>query len=124
MDKEVKNFCHKYDAYVTESHRMHRRVKRMAPQMWSESDPELFQTIPYEDVKCVEVHMPEDRFRALVEHDHWLEVEQRRGGAGGYFGEIATNIVRNYEEETRLQHQHPGVMDAWQQYQTMLQLVK
>jgi hypothetical protein len=40
--------------------------------MWSESDPEVFQQFPYEEIKCVEIHMPEDRFRALLEHDEWL----------------------------------------------------
>ena len=34
MDKEVKDFCYKYDAYVTESHRMHRRTKRMKNTTW------------------------------------------------------------------------------------------
>jgi len=122
MDKEVKEFCHKYDAYVRPSTRMHRRVKRTTLQMWSDSDPEMFQSVPYEDIKCVEVHMPEDRFRALIEHDLWLELEQRRGGA--YIGANAVRLIREREEETRLRHEHPGLMDAWQQYQTMLNLVR
>lgn len=123
MDKEVNEFCYKYDAYVQPSNKMHRRAKRTTLQMWSDSDPEMFQIMPYEDVNCVEVHMPEDRFRALLEHDHWLELEQRRG-SGGFIGASAVRVVREYEQENRLRHQHPGLMDAWQQYQTMLNLVK
>ena len=122
MNKEVNEFCHKYDAYVHPSTKMHHRAKRTTLQMWSDSDPEMFKTVPCEDVKCVEVHMPEDRFRALIEHDLWLELEQRRGGA--YIGANAVRLIREREEETRLRHEHPGLMDAWQQYQTMLNLVR
>lgn len=122
MNKEVNEFCHKYDAYVQPSTRMHRKAKRTTLQMWSDSDPEMFQSMPYEDVKCVEVHMPEDRFRALMAHDAWLELEQRRGDA--FIGANAVRLVREYEQETRLRHEHPGLMDAWQQYQTMLNLVR
>jgi hypothetical protein len=64
--KEANDFCRKYDAYVANSGRMHRRAKRMPFQMWSESDPDVFQQFPYEEVRCVEIHMPEDRFRALL----------------------------------------------------------
>jgi hypothetical protein len=121
MDKETQEFCHKYDAHVGPSTRMHRRVRRTTVQMWSESDPEIFHTLPAEDVDCVEIHMPADRFRALMEHDHWLEREQRRGD--GFIGNGAVRIVREYERECRIRHQHPGVQAAWEQYQIMLRLV-
>lgn len=121
MNKKVNEFCHKYDAYVQLSSRMYRRFKRPTLQIWSDSDPEMFQSMPSEDVKCVEVHMPEDRFHALLEHDQWLELEQRRGDLRGL---NAVRIASEREQENRLRHEHPGLMDAWQQYQTMLQLVK
>lgn len=123
MEKEVNEFCYKYDAHVQPSTKMHRRAKRTTLQMWSDSDPEMFQTIPYEDVRCVEVHMPEDRFRALMAHDAWLEREQRRGG-DRFIGANVVRLVREYEQENRLRHQHPGLMAAWQHYQTMLNLVR
>lgn len=119
MNKEVNEFCHKYDAYVQPSTRMHRRIRRLPYDIWNYSDP--FQSVPCEDVKCVEVHMPEDRFRALIEHDHWLELEQRRSAD---IGANAVRLVREHEKENRLRHEHPGLMDAWQQYQTMLNLVR
>lgn len=119
MNKEVNEFCHKYDAYVQPSTRMHRRIRRLPYDMWNDSNP--FQSVPCEDVKCVEVHMPEDRFRALIEHDLWLELEQRRSAD---IGANAVRLVREYEQENRLRHEHPGLMDAWQQYQTMLNLVR
>jgi hypothetical protein len=124
MDKEVKEFCSKYDAYVQDSHRMQRRVKRMPFQMWSESDPEIFQKIPYEEIKFVEVHMPEDRFRALLEHDEWLS----KAGLydNSYFNNNVSrvaNLIVQLERETRIRHENPSVKIAWEKYQTMLSLV-
>lgn len=120
MNKEVNEFSYKYDAYVRESSRMHRRARRMDYKMWSESDPSMYQNIPYEDVKCVEIHMPEDRFRALLEHDEWLYNSRMSNYQVG--GE-AIQIVKQYERETRIRHSNPSVKLAWEKYQTMLSLV-
>lgn len=120
MDKEVKEFCSKYDAYVQDSHRMHRRSKRMPFQLWSESDPEIFQQIPYEQVRCVEIHMPEDRFRALVEHDEWLYNSRMSNHMVG--GE-AIQLVKQHERETRIRHANPSVQLAYEKYRMMLNLV-
>lgn len=118
MDEEVKEFCHKYDAYVRESSRMHNRVKRASFAVWN--DPEMYQEIPYEAVRCVEVHMPEDRFRALVEHDEWLH----RARMDNYIkGDEAIDIVKQHEREARIRHENPSVKLAYEKYQTMLRLV-
>jgi hypothetical protein len=118
--KEAKEFCYKYDAYVTDSGRMHRRSKRMPFQMWSESDPDVFQQFPYEEIRCVEIHMPEDRFRALLEHDEWLYNSRMSNHMVG--GE-AIQIVKQYERETRIRHANPSVQIAYEKYQTLLRLV-
>lgn len=120
MDKEVKEFCYKYNACVTDSSRMYRRTKRIDYKFWSESDPEIFQQIPYEEIKCVEIHMPEDRFRALLEHDEWLYNSRMSNHMVG--GE-AIQIVKQHERETRIRHENPSVKIAWEKYQTMLSLV-
>jgi hypothetical protein len=65
--------------------------------------------------------MPEDRFRALMEHDHWLEHECHRGDQ--FVGSGAVRIVREYERECRIRNEHPGVQAAWEQYQIMLRMV-
>ena len=118
--KEANDFCRKYDAYIQDSNRMHRRSKRMPFQMWSESDPEIFQQIPYEQVRCVEIHMPEDRFRALLEHDDWLHTAQM----SNYIkGNEAVWIVEQHERETRIRHANPSVQLAYEKYQMMLNLV-
>lgn len=121
---DIKDFCYKYEAYVDESQHMHRRIKRMPFNMWSESDPEIFQTIPYEKVKCVVIHMPEDRFRALLEHDEWLENAGRQNQQY-QFNDIhrASSIVKEHEREARIRHSNPSVQIAWEKYQNLLKLV-
>jgi len=89
------------------------------------TDIDVFKTLPLETetVRCVEVHMPEDRFRALIENKRWLDEHDDRNRSFPHIHRVQ-KIIAQQEDETRLRHQHPGVMDAWQQYQVMLQLVK
>jgi hypothetical protein len=123
MDKETQEFCHKYDAHVGPSTRMHRRVRRTTIQDWASVDlgTAVRDTIEHDHIPCVEIHMPADRFRALMEHDAWLEREQRRGD--GFIGANVVRMVREHERECRLRHEHPGVQAAWEQYQIMLRMV-
>lgn len=118
MIKEVEAFCRKYDAVVGPSSQRHRRHRLVTMQEW-EADP--FEPMPTWDVPMVEIHMPEDRFRALMEHDHWLEHLARTDDA--WIGNGAVNLVRKYERECRIRNEHPGVKAAWEQYQVMLRLV-
>jgi hypothetical protein len=120
MDEELRKFCHKYEAYVTPSSRMQRRLSRPTITSWSElSYQEEYQSFPVEDIPCVEIHMPEDRLRALVENKNWVN-----GYEEHYHRSGLSILIDQHDEETRLRHQHPGVMDAWLQYQTMLNLVR
>jgi hypothetical protein len=122
---EVKEFCHKYDAYVGPGSRIHRRSKRMDYRMWSESDPSIFQTIPYEDVKCVEIHMPEDRFRALLEHDDWIK--QAGLHDNSFFNNNVSrvsNMIVEHERECRIRQENPAVKLAYEKYLTLLNLVR
>ena len=120
--KDIKEFCYKYDAYVRDSSRMHRRAKRIDYKMWSDSDTDFFQTIPYEEVRCVEIHMPEDRFRALLEHEDWLQKTEH----SQFFGndlQRAASIVAEHDRETRIRHSNPAVKLAYEKYLTLLKLV-
>lgn len=121
---EFKNFCHQYDAYVGPSSRMHRRVRRMNYDIWSRSDPGIFNAVPVEEIKCVEIHMPEDRFRALVEHDEWI----RNAGLqdNSYFNNNVSrvsNLIVEHEREARIRHENPAVQKAWEKYQMLLRMV-
>lgn len=122
MNDEVKEFCRKYDAYVCESSRMHNRVKRASFAVWN--DPEIYNEIPYEAVKCVEVHMPEDRFRALLEHDEWINHAGLQDNS--YFNNNVSrvsNLIIEHERECRIRHENPAVRAAYEKYLNLLTLV-
>lgn len=123
MKREVDEFSRKYDAYVVPSSRMHRRVKRLDYKLWSESNADMFQTIPYEQVKCVEIHMPEDRFRALLEHDRWLETAGRPSEHINNNVARVSVMIREHERESRIRHENDSVRAAYEKYQTLLRLV-
>ena len=117
MDKETQDFCWRYDAHVGPSARISRRHRLVTMSDWNKDASE---PAPIWYVPMVEIHMPEDRFRALMEHDHWLEREFRQGdGSNG----AVLRILREYERECRIRNEHPGVQAAWEQYQIMLRMV-
>ena len=121
--KDLQKFCQAYDAYVKPSTQMHRRVTRFAN--WQDyADVDIFKSMPVHDVACVEIHMPEDRFRALLEHDKWIQHAGLHDN--GHFNNNVTrvsNMIVDHERECRLRHEHPGVQAAWEQYQIMLRMV-
>jgi hypothetical protein len=118
MDKETQDFCWRYDAHVGPSARISSRHRLVTMSDWNKDASE---PAPIWDVPMVEIHMPEDRFRALMEHDHWLEYNQR--AHEGFQGRDALRIARERERECRIRHEHPGVQAAWEQYQIMLSMV-
>ena len=125
MEKNLAEFCHKYDATAKPSHTKYRRIKRMDYSMWSESDPTVFNTLPCEDIEMVEIHMPMDRFRALLEHDDWISK------AGLLDNRHFTNnvsrvahLIVEHDEECRLRHTNPALKKAWENYQMLLRLVR
>ena len=121
--KDVKEFCHKYQAQVGQSRRTWRRPQSVPYAVFME-DPDVFKIIECHDVPMVEINMPEDRFRALLEHDHWLEragLEDNRH----FTNNVArvSNIVVEHERECRLRCEHPALQNAWEQYQIMLKMI-
>jgi hypothetical protein len=120
----IDEFCHKYQAEVGQSRRTWRRPQSVPYNVWLE-DPDVFKTIECHDVPMVEITMPEDRFRALMEHDHWL------ANAGlhdnGHFTNNVmrvSNMIVDHERECRLRCENPGLQKAWDKYQTLLSLCK
>ena len=125
MLHEVDVFCKKYDAYVGPSTRMHRRVKRMNYDIWSKGDQDIFNSVPVEEIKCVEIHMPEDRFRALLEHDDWIQHAGLQGN--NYFANNVNRVshmIVEHERECRIRQENPTVRAAYEKYQTLLALVQ
>lgn len=128
MDKTLVNFCQKYDAVVGPSVRAHRRVKHVGYDNWR-TNPDVFNQIEYQDQPMVEVHMPEDRFRALLDHDEWLDSAAtsispwQNGGSGQYALSRAILLVDQHEHECLLRRQHPGLQELYEKYQVMLKLL-
>jgi hypothetical protein len=120
IDEKLKEFARKYNATVNRSSRMYRRASYSnATSVGLPSD--VFDNINYGDVACVEIHMPEYRFRALVEHDNWLQ----RAYVGNFkVGHEAANLVKQYERECIVRHENSAVQDAYEKYQLLLRMVE
>lgn len=117
MNDKVDDFVRKYDAVVEPSHRRFRRASYSdVTSVGLPSD--VFDNIDYGDVACVNIQMPEDRFRALLEHDDWL----KRRYAGGRPGII--DLVQEHERECRARHENPAVKKAYENYQMLLRMVE
>jgi hypothetical protein len=122
MTNETDNFCRKYDAYVQPSSRMHRRQTRFTN--WQDyADVDVFKSLPVETIKCVEVHMPEDRFRALLEIDHWVNDVIDRGYRDPN-KDFAKHLVNEHQQELVLREQYPALRIAWEKYQTVLRMCR
>jgi Tfp pilus assembly protein PilP len=122
MNEDINKFCRKYEA-IAKPDTTNRYACRMPPlTLGNANSAVMYESLDIKRVPMVNICIPEDRFRALVEYDKWLETEKHRSGV--YIGDRAANIVKNHEEEIILRHQHPGLMALWEQYQTMLHLVR
>jgi len=122
--KFVEEFCRKYDARVSPSAQPWRRTKPVPFSVFKEQGMTAFENIQYQDIPMVEITMPEDRFRALMEHDHWLARAGLNGN--GYLQNNAmraSNMVVDHERECRLRSEHSALQKAWEQYQILLRMV-
>lgn len=121
---KVDEFARKYDAVIEPSHRVFRRASytKVTNVSTSVSLPsDVFDNIDYGDMACVNIHMPEDRFRALVEHDEWLQ----RAYVGNFrVGHEAADLVKQYELECIARHENPAVAKAYENYQLLLRMVE
>ena len=127
MSKAVNDFCRKYDAVVGPSSRAHRRVKRVGYDEW-QTNPDVFNQIEYQEQPMIELHMPEDRFRALLDHDDWLDIAATsispwQSGSGHHALSRAILLVDQHEHECLLRRQHPGLQELYEKYQVMLKLL-
>jgi hypothetical protein len=127
MDEKVKEFCYKYDARARPSGECWRRPQWMPYLEWLALDPDapIRDTIRYDDVPMVDITMPEDRFRALLEHDAWVEKAGLQDNQ--FFSNNVmrvSNIVVEHERECRIRQENPAVQKAWERYQMLLSTVK
>jgi len=111
---KINEFSQKYDAVVEPSHRVFRRASYGSTSVAIPAN--VFDNVSYGDVACVNINLPEDRFRALVEHDDWLK--RRWEGFG------QRNIVEQHNLECRARQENPAVKKAYENYQMLLRMVE
>ncbi len=117
-EDQVKQFCNKYQAQA-ELSRNKVCAKRLPVryQDWLDQGGGIpFDQEVYRE-PMVEINMPQDKFRDLVEADRWygqMEAEAR------YYKERYMQEV----EDDKIRHRNPTVKKAWEQYQMLLELAR
>ena len=124
MDKQIQEFCYKYEAQCGPTGRPWRRVKRVPYDLYKE-DPSIFETIQYTEVDTVRIEMPEDRFRALLEHAEWVAkagLQDNRHFNNNVMR--VSNLIAEHEEECKIRASNPAVKLAYEKYRMLLELAR
>ena len=120
--EDVTRFIRKYDAWVGPSTKRRERIPKF--RSWQEyADVTASDTVEYETVRCVEIHMPVSRFQAMTAREEWLD-EFKIRNRGYPQGRYAERLVEEWEDECQLRHENPSLQSAWEQYQVLLSLFK
>lgn len=123
-DDKLKEFCRKYDARVGPSSRRMQRARPMPLEQWLKEPDLLTHTVDYETIPVVDITLPEDRFRALLEHDEWISKAglQDNSFFNNNVSRVAQMVVE-MEKETRIRHENPAVKLAYEKYLMLLRTV-
>jgi hypothetical protein len=128
IDRKLFEFCQKYDAWMGNSPRAYRRIEKMDFNRFAGDIDGLVHnyTNTYKDVKCVEIHMPEDRFRALLEFDDWVSKAglPHSSQVDSYSIYKVIGMIKEYEKQCRIRNENPAVQKAWEQYQMLYKMVE
>jgi hypothetical protein len=129
MKDKIHQFASKYEAVCKPSGQYWRRAQPVPFQLGANFDAVPDSGISYQSVPMVEIHLPEDRFRALIEHDAFLDKYNhlRDSTTGSVFHDRLTQvraIMDEHETECRIRNQHAAVQAAYEQYQTLLNLCR
>jgi hypothetical protein len=116
-------FFNKFDMHVIQSGRKLRRV----PNMWqhtnawnysiSDSAAYQYQTLPIEEVECVEVLMPKDRLQHIIDYINYCELKAERAGDD-------RQLMASYERDRVVRLNNPAVEKAYQKYTMLLELAR
>lgn len=117
-EDQVKQFCSKYQAEASLSkHKLYAKRLPIRYQDWLDQGASIpFDQEVYRE-PMVEINMPQDKFRDLVEADRWtgqMEAEAR------YYKERYMQEV----EDDKIRHRNHAVKKAWEQYQMLLELAR
>lgn len=129
MNEKINQFAYKYQAVCKPSSQYHRRVQPVPVKFGEDPADVLYQELPYQMVPMVEIHLPEDRFRALIEHDEFLDKHNnlKDSTTGSIFYNDMMRIrmiINEHEKECLIRNQNPSVRAAYDQYLTVLHLCR
>ena len=116
---DFEKFCKKYNAYVRPGKNRYPRYQ-FVPKVTENTFHEDFVT-SIKTVESVEIEMPEDSFKALVEHEDWLHQFRSRTNNIPYVDQ-ALYIVEQHERECIARRQNAAVKQAYEEYLMLLKL--
>jgi hypothetical protein len=116
-------FYKKFDMQVRPSQRRLRRI----PNMWQHTnawdytinDNAMYQqhSFPVEEVECVEVLMPKDRLKSIVDYIDYCERSAEKH-------ETDRQLIARYEQDRIVRLKNPAVEKAYQRYVILLDLAR
>ena len=116
-------FFRKFDMQVYASNRKLRRI----PNMWqhtnawnysiSDAATYQYQTMPIEEVDCVEVLMPKDRLDSIIDFINEAERQAERSHGD-------RQLMARYEQDRTVRLHNPVVEKAYQKYVMLLELAR
>ena len=117
-NKELKEFLYKYEAGANLSNRMYRRVRNIRfDYKYMDQTVDQMATLPFEEEPMVEITMPQDRFRHLVEIEKFVTSADRER-------EWAKHELERQRKEVWIRQKNDTVRKAYERYQTLLNLVR
>ena len=117
QDKKISEFLYKFEAYARLSDRRFRRHRSVKNFSYADLGTAMdhLSTMSWEEEPYIELTIPQDRFRLLVEMD---EYNTKR--------EEEYDWVRKEQERQRhelwVRQKNPAVQKAWERYQLLLGL--
>jgi hypothetical protein len=116
-------FFRKFDMQVQPSRRKLRRI----PNMWQHtnswnvtvSDSAMYQhqTLPIEEVDCVDILMPKDRLEHIIDY-----IDKCEKSVDAYKAE--RQLMARYEQDRIVRLANPTVEKAYQKYVMLLELAR
>jgi len=118
-DDELRDFCRKFEADVRRSDKRFRRVRRMGPFSYHDLDSKLSEIafLPYDEEPLVEISLPQDRFRHLIEMERWLSKIERE-----YQG--AKKFIDDEQRAKWIRSKDARVAKAYEKYIILLRMVE
>ena len=117
-EQEVQMFCRKYEAQAGLSRdKLYAKRMPVSYRQWvNDGGPIPFhQEVQREPM--IEVYMPQERFKQLVERERWYSNLERES-------DYYKGIVEQYRNDERVRDRNPSVQKAWEKYLMLLEMAR